>query len=557
MENEQKDKFEKFANSTESEAAIETFKLLLNSLNLQNPTYPEIRAAILPSLPYKYKSLFTTLDKKYDKSASLRSIRREILISGGGPCGLRAAVEAAILGHSVKVVELRNECTRHNILKTWQNTIDDLVTLGVMTFGIVKVHGHLHMGTREIQLCLIKTGLVLGVEIIQGRGVCGLIDPVVGLGNVKDAGKWSVWTLPTSLARELQGRKDLAQELALKPGETDVSRLEQTSKVDFMEYAESQDGAIHRKKWDLPPEAIVYFFDAIIVAEGESSRLIRKLGFDRKIAKFNEAIGIVVNLDWSPLACKHDSKEKKIEEFVVWRSSADWRESCLGRLSDLGINLENMEYMRGTNTHFIAATTKAKVLLEYGIFKESKGKVRDTLVASNMNFDMLRKFGRQLATVAGIPEEAEFASKNGVQAFDFSCRGLCVESFKYFKSAEPEVYQDLLVLPAGDSLQNPYWPQGLGVNRGFHNCLDAAWAAHLQVTGVERATVEEERTFSFKLADWKTFSTHSLTSGNSWTADPATRYSLELVKSMHFQDIENKTANSSIPVRYRKLANIK
>ena len=35
----------------------------------------------------------------------------------------------------------------------------------------------------------------------------------------------------------------------------------------------------------------------------------------------------------------------------------------------------------------------------------------------------------------------------------------------------------LLVLPIGDALQEPFWPEGLGVNRGMHNALDACWAA--------------------------------------------------------------------------------
>ena len=39
--------------------------------------------------------------------------------------------------------------------------------------------------------------------------------------------------------------------------------------------------------------------------------------------------------------------------------------------------------------------------------------------------------------------------------------------------------KEALVLPAGDAFQNPYWPQGLGVNRGILSGLDAVWAAHL------------------------------------------------------------------------------
>ena len=36
----------------------------------------------------------------------------------------------------------------------------------------------------------------------------------------------------------------------------------------------------------------------------------------------------------------------------------------------------------------------------------------------------------------------------------------------------------LLVLPVGDALQEPFWPQGLGINRGILNAQDACWAAH-------------------------------------------------------------------------------
>ena len=44
--------------------------------------------------------------------------------------------------------------------------------------------------------------------------------------------------------------------------------------------------------------------------------------------------------------------------------------------------------------------------------------------------------------------------------------------------------QDLGVPPTvtsvvGDRLQEPFWPEGLGINRGFHNALDTAWAISL------------------------------------------------------------------------------
>ena len=32
---------------------------------------------------------------------------------------------------------------------------------------------------------------------------------------------------------------------------------------------------------------------------------------------------------------------------------------------------------------------------------------------------------------------------------------------------------ETLVMPIGDALQSPFWPQGLGVNAGFHSALNA------------------------------------------------------------------------------------
>jgi len=38
---------------------------------------------------------------------------------------------------------------------------------------------------------------------------------------------------------------------------------------------------------------------------------------------------------------------------------------------------------------------------------------------------------------------------------------------------------DVLVALVGDALIEPFWPEGLGVNRGFMSALDAAWGARL------------------------------------------------------------------------------
>ena len=58
----------------------------------------------------------------------------QVVIIGCGPCGLRTAIEAALLGASVTVCEKRTSFTRNNVLHLWPYVIEDLKLLGVKQF---------------------------------------------------------------------------------------------------------------------------------------------------------------------------------------------------------------------------------------------------------------------------------------------------------------------------------------------------------------------------------------------------------------------------------------
>lgn len=58
----------------------------------------------------------------------------QCLIIGGGPCGLRTAIELAYLGAKVVVVEKRDTFSRNNVLHLWPFTIHDLRGLGAKKF---------------------------------------------------------------------------------------------------------------------------------------------------------------------------------------------------------------------------------------------------------------------------------------------------------------------------------------------------------------------------------------------------------------------------------------
>ena len=190
--------------------------------------------------------------------------------------------------------------------------------------------------------------------------------------------------------------------------------------------------------------------------------------------------------------------------------------------------MENLEYLRGTGNHFMAATASIQTLFKFGVLKELKPKARDCLVASNMNMSKLYELGRCIADVCGIPREATFRTQNGVQAFDFSAKGWCVETMRFLDSNSLDSNGNpiqAMVQPIGDSLVNPFWPQGLGVNRGFHGALDAVFAMDMFLDGYGREEVERARSEAYQYFINIGFGQlFAFLEAKSWTADPASRY---------------------------------
>ncbi|KAJ3167271.1 hypothetical protein HDU87_001699 [Geranomyces variabilis] len=531
-------------------AAFEQLKLHDQSVSGQT-LYERLRAGLLPNVIYRQKGYFTLLDQKIAAAKSVwpaNFLPKRFLISGAGPCGLRAAVELAAIGHDVSLIELRNQFSRHNIIKTWNATIADLTSLGLGLFvPAFQPHGHLHLETRKIQLVLLKTALMLGVTVQYDAGLCGLVDPASDIAASKS--NFCAWTLPAAEARAFcRARSHLPPiesesvpaELALQVNPDLEATAERRNKVDFLQRALSSDGAVLSAGQPLDPRAGLIEFDALLVAEGEASTLMRHLGFDRKYARFAEAIGLVINLDFSPAvaAAKRGMRapELMLPEFVVGRTEAMWRTGILGKLDRAGIQVENIEYMRGLRTHFLVVTVKRASLLAAKVLCENVGAIRDTLAASNVDIGELRSFARSIASSAGVPEDAPFCDRHGVQIFDFSSKGMVMQSMKVLES---ENQSKAVVLPIGDAYQNPFWPQGLGINRGFQTTLDAVHAAHLFFAASPDVAVEE-RAFSRRTCEWSTLSNEGLrlpTPAAPWTADPLSRYDISVYKSIHLHDM--------------------
>ncbi|KAA0189158.1 hypothetical protein HAZT_HAZT008208, partial [Hyalella azteca] len=102
----------------------------------------------------------------------------QVLIIGCGPCGLRTAIEAQLLGAQVVVVEKRDRFSRNNVLHLWPFVITDLKALGAKKFYGKFCAGSIdHISIRQLQCILLKVALLLGVRVFEGLGFEELIPP--------------------------------------------------------------------------------------------------------------------------------------------------------------------------------------------------------------------------------------------------------------------------------------------------------------------------------------------------------------------------------------------
>lgn len=137
---------------------------------------------------------------KFEKRASHKCYGRgkacaanRVLIIGSGPCGLRAAIEAQLLGAKVVLVEKRDRFSRNNVLHLWPFVITDLKGLGAKKFYGKFCAGSIdHISIRQLQCILLKVALLLGVEVHEGVSFEGLRSP----GDDRSQNGWRCFTSP-------------------------------------------------------------------------------------------------------------------------------------------------------------------------------------------------------------------------------------------------------------------------------------------------------------------------------------------------------------------------
>ncbi|KAI1715248.1 [F-actin]-methionine sulfoxide oxidase MICAL3 [Ditylenchus destructor] len=177
--------FEQFAQASTFRAIQQTFFQLCTTMDIDmsnaSEIYEKIRELDRGKSYSKADKLWTLIDKRRNQPVycSQKACNRlNILIVGAGPCGLRAAIEYALLGAHVVVVEQRDKFSRNNVLHLWDFVIQDLKALGAKIFYPKFCTGSIdHISIRRLQCLLLKVALVLGVQVHENINFLGLIEP--------------------------------------------------------------------------------------------------------------------------------------------------------------------------------------------------------------------------------------------------------------------------------------------------------------------------------------------------------------------------------------------
>lgn len=130
--------FSQFSDSTDLQHILKTFGDLCSEVGLDPAQYDGFYQSFKTSLTsWKAGALFQLLDaraKQLEYDSQQACAGKRVLVVGAGPVGLRSAIEAAMLGANVDLVEKRDAFTRNNSLHLWPFLITDLKNLGAKKF---------------------------------------------------------------------------------------------------------------------------------------------------------------------------------------------------------------------------------------------------------------------------------------------------------------------------------------------------------------------------------------------------------------------------------------
>ncbi|CAH1389565.1 unnamed protein product [Nezara viridula] len=459
------DVFDQFCSATTLRSVLGHFRYLCDLLQIRptnfNHFYPKLKAKLRS---WKAQALWNKFDKRfshkcYNRGKICSNLR--VLVIGAGPCGLRSAIEAQLLGAKVVVVEKRDRITRNNVLHLWPFVIHDLRALGAKKFFGRFCAGAIdHISIRQLQCILLKVSCLLGIEIHEGVGFESLIPP----------------------HQDPQTNEMVGWRAATSPADHPVSQYE---------------------------------FNALIGADGKRNTLD---GFKRKEFRGKLAIAITANF-----INRHSEAEARVEE--ISGVAFIFNQKFFKELTaETGIDLENIVYYKD-DTHYFVMTAKKHSLIDKGVILNDCQDTAKLLSPENVDKGALMEYAREAADFStnGQLPCLEFAVNHygqpDVAMFDFTSMYAAENASRMAEVAGHRLFITLV----GDSLLEPFWPTGSGCARGFLSSMDACWALRSWSLGAHPLEVLAERESIYRLLG-QTTPENLQRDLQSYTLDPHTRY---------------------------------
>ncbi|XP_026786637.3 F-actin-monooxygenase mical2b isoform X11 [Pangasianodon hypophthalmus] len=456
--------FETFIQASTCKSTLQAFNVMCTYLELDPLEHDSFYSSLKSRLTcWKAKALWSKLDKRashkeYKKGEAC--VGTKCLIIGGGPCGLRTAIELAFLGAKVVVIEKRDTFSRNNVLHLWPFTIHDLRGLGAKKFYGKFCAGAIdHISIRQLQLMLLKIALILGVEFHINVEFVKLLEP------------------PEDQENEGPGWK-----AEIRPSDHPIADFD---------------------------------FDVVVGADGRRNTLE---GFRRKEFRGKLAIAITANF-----INRNTTAEAKVEEIsgVAFIFNQKFFQDLR---QETGIDLENIVYYKDNTHYFVMTAKKQSLLDKGVIihdYIDTEALLSSDNVNQEALLCYARE-AADYATHYQLPT-LEYAMNHldqpDVAMFDFTC----MYASENAALVRERFGHQLLVALVGDSLLEPFWPMGTGCARGFLAAFDTAWMIKSWAQGRGPLEVLAERESLYRLLP-QTTPENIAKNFDQYTIDPGTRY---------------------------------
>ncbi|XP_028999526.1 F-actin-monooxygenase MICAL2 isoform X6 [Betta splendens] len=456
--------FENFVQAPTCKGALQAFGVLCRTLDLDPADHGSFYSSLKAKVTYwKAKALWSKLDKRmchkeYKNGRACAGTK--CLIIGGGPCGLRTAIELALMGARVVVIEKRDSFSRHNVLHLWPFTIHDLRSLGAKKFYGKFCAGAIdHISIQQLQLMLLKVALIVAVEFHINVEFVNLLEPPVEQDN--EGPGWRA---------------------AIRPADHPVANFE---------------------------------FDVVVGADGRRNTLE---GFKRKEFRGKLAIAITANF-----INRNTTAEAKVEE-ISGVAFIFNQKFFLDLKEETGIDLENIVYYKDNTHYFVMTAKKQSLLDKGVVLNDyidtqmllcSENVNQEALLCYARE---AADFGTnyQLPT---LDFAMNHCGQPDVAMFDFTS----MHASENAALVRERSGHQLLVALVGDSLLEPFWPMGTGCARGFLAAFDTAWMVKSWAQGRPVLDVLAERESIYRLLP-QTTPENIAKNFELYTIDPGTRY---------------------------------